>query len=62
MVGGDDNLLNMRNSQVIKNEPSGYEQWIFKCNNPDKLLEFYRLVNMFRTGNPKFQPSLNSVV
>lgn len=58
----EDEVLTNRASQQFPFEHNGYEQWIFKADDPDQLLEFYRLVNLFRTGNPNFQPNLTSLV
>jgi hypothetical protein len=45
-----------------KSDGGGYEQWIFKSEDEEKLIEFYHLINLFRTGNPNFQPHLAEVV
>ena len=58
----EDEALNSRASNQFKIDHNGYEQWIFKAEDYDSLLEFYRLVNLFRTGNPSFQPNLYSMV
>lgn len=52
-----------RVSQIsVKEENSGFIKWTFQCENPELMKEFFRLTNLFRSNNPRFYPSLSSVL